>query len=183
MRPHCGSPDGHGRYGMLDRDGDGRVVCHECGRALELLATHVRVHGLTAGEYRERHGLSPGLALVGDTTRERMRAAWEKHRDAHLAALDGHRDPTAANEASRGTRWSPQQFAAAQARGTARRGRPLTDDEIASLGDPTDIPAWADHARRLLELDGVTVGSVARSIDMPAATVAQRLRRYPRVSG
>lgn len=100
--------------------------------------------------------------------------------DAHLEALDEHRDPTAATEASRGARWSPQQVAAAQARGTARRGRPLTDVEIASLGDPTDIPAWAERARRLLELDGVTVASLARSIDMPAPTVTQRLRRYPR---
>ena len=64
-----------------------------------------------------------------------------------------------------------------------RRGRALTDAEIASLGDPTDIPAWAERARALLELEGVTLSSLARSIDMPTPTVAQRLRRHPRVSG
>ena len=183
MRPAYGSPDGHGRYGILDRDDDGRPICHECGRALEHLATHVRVHGISAAEYRERHGLSPGLALVGEDARARMRAAWERHRIAHLTTLDEHRDPNAAREASRESRWSPQQVAEAQARGMARRGRMLTDAEINSLGDPTDIPAWADRARVLLELEGVTLSSLARSIDMPTPTVAQRLRRHPGVSG
>jgi len=179
-RPAYGSVDGHGRYGMLERDDDGRVICHECGRALEHLATHVRVHGVTASEYRERHGLAPGLALVGETTRARMSAAWERHRDEHAAVLAEHRDPAAATEASRGARWSPQQVAAAQARGAARRGRPLTPEEVASLGDVTDLPVWSARVRALLELDGVTVASVARSLDMPHATVSQRLRRYPR---
>ena len=183
MRPAYGSPDGHGRYGILDRDDDRRPICHECGRACEHLATHVRVHRISAAEYRERHGLSPGLALVGDATRARMSAAWERHRSTHLTTLEDHRDPNAAREASRESRWSPQQVAGAQARGAARRGRALTDAEIASLGDPTDIPAWVERARALLELEGVTLSSLARSIDMPTPTVAQRLRRHPRVSG
>ena len=182
MRPAYGSPDGHGRYGILDRD-DRRPICHERGRAFEYLATHVRVHGISAAEHRERHGLSPGLALVGDATRVRMSAAWERHRSTRLTTLEVYRDPNAAREASRESRWSPQQVAGAQARGVDRRGRALTDAEIASLGDPTDIPAWAERARALLEIEGVTLSSLARSIDMPTPTVAQRLRRYPRVSG
>ena len=181
MRPAYGSPDGHGRYGILDRDDDRRPICHECGRAFAHLATHVRVHRISAAEYRERHGLSPGLALVGDATRARMSAAWERHRSSHLTALEDHRDPNAAREASRESGWSPQQVAGAQARGAD--GRALTDAEIASLGDPTDIPAWAELARALLELEGVSLSSLARSIDMPTPTVAQRLRRHPRVSG
>ena len=122
MRPAYGSPDGHGRYGILDRDDDRRPICHECGRAFEHLATHVRVHRISAAEYRERHGLSPGLTLVGDASRARMSAAWERHRSTHLTTLDEHRDPNAAREASRESRWSPQQVAGAQARGAARPG-------------------------------------------------------------
>ena len=146
MRPAYGSPDGHGRYGILDRDDDRRPICHECGRAFERLATHVRVHGISAAEYRERHGLSPGLALVGDATRARMSAAWERHRSTHLTALEEHRDPNAAREASRESRWSPQQVAGAQARGAARPGTHRRRDHLA--GRPNRHPGMGRPSPR-----------------------------------
>lgn len=60
-RPAYGAPDGHGRYGILGRDDEGRVVCHECGRPCEQLATHLRYsHDMSAVEYREAHGIVPG---------------------------------------------------------------------------------------------------------------------------
>ena len=65
-----GSPDGHGRYGVLDRAGL-ELICHECGRGHRHLGLHVyRAHGLRADEYRRRHGLARGRGLVAQDLRE-----------------------------------------------------------------------------------------------------------------
>ena len=43
--PRMGSPDGCGRYGILDTDGE-RCLCHECGRWYRSLGAHVvAAHG------------------------------------------------------------------------------------------------------------------------------------------
>ncbi len=47
----------------------------ECGRVLRALGRHLRqAHGLTAVEYRSRHQLPAGAALVSDGQRERQGA-------------------------------------------------------------------------------------------------------------
>src|SRR2546421_396792 len=62
---------------------DGRVQCLECGRWLRALPAHLgRREGLTADEYRERHGLAATHPLVAadlsarwrQQTTQRMRA-------------------------------------------------------------------------------------------------------------
>ena len=46
-----------GRYGILDLDETG-VLCHECGRRLRGLGTHLlKAHDMTAADYRDAHGL------------------------------------------------------------------------------------------------------------------------------
>ena len=83
-RPVYGSPDGFGLYGVLGRDDDGRVVCHECGRACEQLATHLRYsHDMSAVEYREAHGLSTGTRLMGLSTLAKLSDSWHRHEAAH----------------------------------------------------------------------------------------------------
>ncbi len=55
--------------------GDGLLTCLECGRVLRALGRHLRqAHGLTAEEYRARHQLPAGAALVSDGQRERLGA-------------------------------------------------------------------------------------------------------------
>ena len=62
-----------GRLLVVD-DGE-RVVCHLCGRALAILgASHVRQHGLTAGQYREAFGLRRGTALCAPAVTAHRRA-------------------------------------------------------------------------------------------------------------
>lgn len=58
-----GEPDGHGQYGILDVDDDS-VLCHECGRRMVRLGRHLAIHGMTAAEYREAHGLPRQLPLA-----------------------------------------------------------------------------------------------------------------------
>lgn len=57
------------RWALRDRAGDGATLraatierddtatCLECGRQLQSLGPHVRVHGLTPDEYRAKHGI------------------------------------------------------------------------------------------------------------------------------
>ena len=96
-----GDPDGYGRYGVLDTDAHGLLICHDCGDSWRHLATHARLaHGLLAAAYRERHGLGRSRRLIAPGTSEKMRTAWENHADLHLAALETARDPDAARSNS-----------------------------------------------------------------------------------
>lgn len=55
-------------------DGE-RVVCHLCGRALQLLsAEHLRRHGWTSGLYREAFGLNRSTGLCSPALASRRRA-------------------------------------------------------------------------------------------------------------
>ena len=66
-----GDLDGYGRYGMLDTDGE-RILCHECGQWKKSVGAHLASHGMTAVEYRERHGLARGTPLVAPATSARV---------------------------------------------------------------------------------------------------------------
>ncbi|MCM4082248.1 hypothetical protein [Paractinoplanes hotanensis] len=57
----------------------------------------------------------------------------------------------------------------------ARRGRPLTPDEVAELATAADIGTWAHTAQRLVD-DGVRQAEISRVTGIPAPTVSQRLR-------
>lgn len=72
-----GDRDGHGRYGVLDQDDRGWLLCHECGHWWRHLAAHVRAHGLHARDYRAAHGLPATTRLVGP--------AWEASRGPETA--------------------------------------------------------------------------------------------------
>lgn len=61
-------PDGtglHAPLGYLSRHPEtGEAACHLCGRWFRALGAHVRVHGLSAAEYRTTFGLCKGRALA-----------------------------------------------------------------------------------------------------------------------
>ena len=180
------APDGHGRYGVLDTDEHGRLICHECGGSYAHLGTHVRqAHGIMPAEYRQAHGLGYSRRLVSESTSDNMRKAWTRHAESHMAALETHRDVHRARSTSpvghagsRGTS-RPEVLAGYQQRGRARRGRDLTADEREMLGDGLDLQHWADAARVLLERPGVSLRSVGDAASITPSTVGQRLRRYP----
>lgn len=172
-----GGPDGHGRYGILDRSG-GRVLCHECGRWWRHLGTHLAgTHGIRAADYRRAHGLSSGTALVGDSVQAKLRDA--SSRPERLAHLAGIRDPDRARAGmTRGGQWAPELVAGRRARAIAGRVD-LTAEQLAELGDVTDIRGWCDRARALMARDGVPAAAIARATGLAEGTVSQRLRRYP----
>lgn len=177
MRPAYGSPDGHGRYGILDRE-DGRVLCHECGRWWQHLATHLaQGHRIRAADYRLAHGLSTGTALVGSQVRDALsEASSQPARVEHLRTV---RDPDRARAGmTRGGQWAPELVAGRQARARARRVD-LTAEQMSELGDATDVPGWAGRARALMARDRVPAAAIARATDLSVGAVHQRLRRYP----
>lgn len=165
---HLGDTDGHGVHGRLTvlDDGD-QVLCHDCGTAVRSLGVHARrVHGISAQDYRGRHGLAVTQQLTAPTTRARHAEHARTH-PGSVAALTEHRNPDRARAAMR--------TATGQ---TARRGRRLTDLETHDLQQAHDIAAWALIAHRLI-LTGVRAAEIARTLDMPRATVHQRLTRHP----
>jgi hypothetical protein len=92
--------DGYGRYGVLEEQ-PGGLVCHECGRTFPRLGLHAyRGHGMTAAQYRERHGLQRTAGLITADLRARI----QDNARAQMASSAGQafiqaRDPQRAQAA------------------------------------------------------------------------------------
>ncbi|WP_215449682.1 MucR family transcriptional regulator [Streptomyces sp. ATCC 21386] len=64
MPEEAGGRAPHPDFGRLLRDAaTDTVACHVCGRSFRALGAHVRVHGMTADEYRQEFGLLRSRAL------------------------------------------------------------------------------------------------------------------------
>lgn len=177
-----GDPSGHGTYGQVTVSCDDEyVLCHECGRWKRIVGTHTwYAHGLTAVEYRRRHGLSTGQSLAAPVTRARYAAMPQlQPGGAALRALEEHRDPARARAANTAEgRARPQRRAVRAATAAkARRGRHLVAAEVESLRAAASIGEWVRVARGLVA-DGVRQAEIGRAVGMPAVTVSQRMRRY-----
>ena len=92
----------------------GLVICHLCGRSLRSVSAHIRVHGWTAGAYREAFGLERGQPLEGPATRKRRaavftsRLAWEPAvRDGSAAGRERARSGQLARDAAAAARGRP----------------------------------------------------------------------------
>lgn len=93
--PRVGQPVGAGVYGRISEDAEGRLICHECGRAYLNLAAHVALaHGMSADEYRETYELPRSTKLAAASVRERIGRS--SARPENLARLARVRDPEAA---------------------------------------------------------------------------------------
>lgn len=93
--PRVGQPVGAGVYGRVDEDAEGRLICHECGKAFLSLAAHVYLaHGMTAAEYRDVYELPRSTKLAAVRVRERIGRSSSK--PEALARLARVRDPKAA---------------------------------------------------------------------------------------
>ena len=179
-----GTQDGYGHFAVLDTGNDGRLICHECGKSYDQLATHVRLaHGITADEYRRTHGLGRTTRLVSASSSETMAAKWREHAETHMARLESSRDPEKAAASSlshtKDGPWAPEVRAKRRDVATRRKGRALTEAESSLLVGEIDLQIWADHARRILADPTISTRSVAEVCEIAPPTVTQRLRRYP----
>ena len=96
--PRIGQPVGAGVYGRIGEDEEGRLICHECGKAYLSLAAHVYLaHGMTAAEYRDTYEIPRTTKLAAPSVRERISRSSSK--PEALARLARVRDPQAAANA------------------------------------------------------------------------------------
>lgn len=96
--PRVGQPVGAGVYGRITEDAEGRLICHECGKAYLSLAAHAFLaHGLTADEYREAYELPRSTKLAAASVRQQISRSSSK--PEALARLARVRDPQAAADA------------------------------------------------------------------------------------
>lgn len=181
-----GDPDGHGRYGHLDQDEDGLLICHDCGRGFAQLATHARYsHGYAgAADYRQAHGLRRTEKMAAPSMRANLSAAYDRHRDVHMEALERSRTPDKATARSVEVRtmpgeWSPAARVSRAEHLRSRRGRDVTDAERDHLGDDLPMGEWCRRARAILRDPTISKASMGISLGWSAGTVQQRLRRYP----
>jgi hypothetical protein len=125
-----GDPDGYGRYGVLEEQ-PGGLVCHECGRTFPSLGLHAyRGHGMTAAQYRERHGLQRTAGLI---TAE-LRARIQDNARAQMASSAGQafieaRDPQRA-QAARLAQPRPWRTATRATNRAARAGKGRRGTEV-----------------------------------------------------
>lgn len=177
-----GQADGHGRYGILDTDDAGRLVCHECGAAYDHLTTHAAgAHGIRAAEYRQRHGLARSVPLVSERVRERMRAAWERNASLHLRELSAHRDPDTARaesmQVTAGQSRTPGALASYRAARTRAAG--TLPVELATQLEGLTVDVWCQVTARLLA-DGWPLAACARASGITPGAAEQRMRRWRR---
>lgn len=180
--PATGDPDGYGRWAALDVSEDGEQLrCHECGAWKRALGTHAwYAHGITAADYRRRHGLSTGQSLASPATGQRFAAMPQAQAGSRgRRALEASRDPDRARAAMTVEgQHRAQRVASRVATGSrVRRGRPLSAAEIAALAQAEgDIDRWSRVAQQLVD-DDVRQAEIGRATGMPAPTVSQRSRR------
>ncbi|MEO6702586.1 MAG: MucR family transcriptional regulator [Jatrophihabitantaceae bacterium] len=173
-----GDRDGYGRFGELDDDGQ-TVLCHECGRRRRSLGRHIRVHGMTAAEYRQAHGLSTGCSLIGAELRGRLSELTRSH-PTSLAALAAHRDVHRARAAvtAEGHHRPQRQAIRRRTAHHARLGRELSSADKAALTRAESVRAWCMVVHQLVAT-GASVRGIATQTGISPATAAGRIARYP----
>ncbi|GAA0988730.1 hypothetical protein GCM10009555_070990 [Acrocarpospora macrocephala] len=178
----------HAPHGILVRDESAdRVRCHECGRWFRALGAHVRVHGLTAGEYRERFGLLATKPLtsreVSATRRRIARSSYQRsaRTRSDLAVGQSLARTGELAEAARKPEVSPQrraaQLAALQA---GRRSRRTAVDQV--LVDALRTRDHADVGEGLRALYVVRQSSV-EALAAELGTSRRAIRRALVASG
>lgn len=92
------TPSGHGTWGAIATDDQGRLLCHDCGRWYINLAVHIGMtHRGGTRTYRLTHGLLMSTPLVAaDLSETQRRHAIDQHA---VTRLEPHRTPDSLAEA------------------------------------------------------------------------------------
>lgn len=125
----------HAPLGELLEDGEGRLICHACGRGADALYAHLRAHRLRPDEYRAYFGLRVGEPLASERLRaSRRRDTFEGERNTTPPSLTREqrseitRNREQRLQAQRSGRHDPE-----QQREWARRRGARTDEERARM--------------------------------------------------
>lgn len=160
------------------------IECLECGKRMRALAPHLTTHGLTAIEYKTKHGLPRGTALTSSATqRMHHESAVERYESdpAVAATLAPYNDPeylrelqklgaehvraSHQNPIAQKNRLPGRQYAVTQM--WARR-REILDGKAQAHG-------YQDAADAVDQTRGMTVAAAARATGLSEQTI-QRWR-------
>lgn len=157
-----GSASGHGRYGILEDDGE-RVLCHECGGWYRSIGHHLPpAHGMSPASYREVHGLPRRLGLVSAASSAKASASARGRLGGEAwGRLVESRDP----EMAASTRGAGVHAASGRGQG---RYRTLARDTIAQAA------GYADMAGALAGTADLGPVEAARRLGVPESS----LRRW-----
>ena len=164
--PAVGAPSGHGRYGLLDVDGD-LVLCHECGGWYRSVGSHAaRSHGMTARDYKITHGLPLRSPLMApDLVDGHRKRGAERVGSEAWKRLEAKRDPTKAARArdeeshrKRGPSRGPSPAATTAAREAATARYAARDREWTRREDAGESLTDIAHT------DGVPVNWVVKAV-------------------
>lgn len=149
---------------------DGRLRCLDCGRWYGSLASHVAVHGLNAGSYRQRHGLAADVSLVAEQIRQRIgrprgstaragaSAPDRMTRGGRPDTSDEHGSATAQPASARAAQLAGMRHLAARARVEQARGR--HDGRAQELGY-RDLAAFLTATAHLPRQDAAKIFGVS----------------------
>lgn len=190
MQARVAAPGAFAAVGELVAVEDGqRFICHECGRAFASLGSHVRKHQLTAGQYRELHGLNRQASLDAPALQQRQREVGlvryagskplregltvgmamasngELLRLSHAAQPPGSARPQARQRYRRSTEPTRQQASQAAAQRHAAR--------LGELGFAGDLPGYLLDAYQVRHLP---VLAVARELRVGNEAIQQMLK-------
>lgn len=135
----------HPDFGRLIRDeSTDTVVCHVCGRGFRSLGAHVRVHDMTAAEYRREFGLLRSRAL---SARSFAREQSRTRRAGYLASEDARARFAAGRAMARSGELARRRWADSDGRGDVGGG--VGNRVGGGVGRRTDPdPAEARRVRR-----------------------------------
>ena len=74
------------KYGKIEHNSSGKVICHICGRAYTKLGNHIKEsHNMTIKEYKEKFGLCANARTTENSYSKKMRKlAYDNNMDKQL---------------------------------------------------------------------------------------------------
>jgi len=143
------------------------VVCLECGTLLLALGGHMRIHGVTLDEYKEKWGYNKGRALVVPTTSAVMQA------HALARNLGGNYSPELTRKALETNRGRPRPV---RLEGRLIRRAVSQNRWSAGWRLPPRPKKVDDDTMRALVAEGLTKRQISKRTGANPVTVWRRLR-------
>lgn len=154
--------DRHPDFGRLIRDETAdTVLCHVCGRAFRALGAHVRVHGMSAAEYRQAFGLLRTRAL---SARSFSRKQSRTRRAGYQASRETQERFAAGRAMARSGELARRRWDGAREQADPEELRRVRRDTL-TAGRRTQAQATADRMAAVLRVGGFSdLGQALRTV-------------------
>lgn len=151
------------------------ILCLVCGQSFrQLTNTHLRGHGLTADDYRQRFGYNQGTALMA----QELRALYRERAVRLGLATQIRENPLKRDPglAARGSRRAIRLEEQLNRREAARRAARLREARFRETGWHPLTKSLDLAAVYTLRQEGLSLRQIARRLGVSPATISARLR-------